>query len=94
MGLGIIGEGKIIAPWQWEDEVERQEGERQKMQAALAKQQQEQADKDRVEAMLNRLERARSSQQPGNALQIAPGAYIGTGGQPVTQLAPGAYRIG
>jgi methylmalonyl-CoA mutase N-terminal domain/subunit len=94
MGLGIIGEGKIIPPWQWEDEVERQEGERQKMQAALAKQQQEQADKDRVEAMLNRLERARSSQQSGNALQIAPGAYIDTGGQPVRQLAPNAYRIG
>jgi hypothetical protein len=53
-----------------------------------------QADKDRVEAMLNRLERARSSQQSGNALQIAPGAYIDTGGQPVRQLAPNAYRIG
>ena len=34
-----------------------------------------QADKDRVEAMLNRLERARASQQSGNALQIAPGVY-------------------
>jgi len=53
-----------------------------------------QADKDRVEALLNRLERARSSQQTGNALQIAPNAYIHHGGQPVTQFAPNAYRIG
>jgi hypothetical protein len=93
--VGAIGQGKIIAPWQWEDEVERQEEERQKMQAAIDKQQQQQqADKDRVEALLNRLERARSSQQTGNALQIAPNAYIHHGGQPVTQFAPNAYRIG
>jgi methylmalonyl-CoA mutase N-terminal domain/subunit len=89
--VGVIGQGKIIAPWQWEDEVERQEEERQKMQAALAKQQQQQADKDRVDAMLNRLQRA---QQTGDTLQIAPNAYIHHGGQPVTQLAPGAYRFG
>jgi hypothetical protein len=53
-----------------------------------------QADKDRVEALLNRLERARSSQRTSDTLQIAPGAYIDTGGQPVRQLAPGAYFIG
>jgi methylmalonyl-CoA mutase N-terminal domain/subunit len=91
MGLGVIGQGKIIAPWQWEDEVERQEEERQKTQAALAKQQQQQADKDRVEALLNRLQRA---QRTSDTLQIAPGAYIDTGGQPVRQLAPNAYVIG
>jgi hypothetical protein len=75
-GLGELGTGKIIKPWQWEDEVEKQLEEQEQQKKLAAEQQrlqmraqaEQQAEQDRMDALLARLRQ----NQPGNVITHGP----------------------